>query len=174
VKAAERDAKARERVIQFPTGPVVDLGAPKPPPAATLRFVDLRVEGSLADGSTRFFAGKDGEWGKFGKARDLLGVTVLVNPDRRGVTWAPLVGASVVLRFKPDFVAIDAYTRGDGTTIPLPVRVVQVPTIFGLFLHCPILPDQEFRIEVAAKGLASALVCVILHTLEADVEEKKA
>jgi hypothetical protein len=142
----------------------VDLGAPRP---TIVTPVDLLTRGVLKDGVNYFFAGEGPDpWGKFGKDRDILGVTVLA--AGKGGGWIPLPMAHVVLRVKPNLPMLDQYTRSDGSTLPLPFLAVPNPTPLGQFLHAPIKAGAEWRLEVEAPGFTTAKVHVILHTNQAD------
>jgi hypothetical protein len=156
VKAAERDAKRREREnIQFPTGPVHEIGRLKTFYSAQ----DLVEQGVLGEGVTRFFVDhvEGAEWGSFGNNRDVLGLTVLAAGDEDGDVWLPIVGARVVLRVQPDTVALDLCTRGDGATVQLPP------------MGCALPAGTKLRVEVEAPGYAGATARVVIHGVQENV-----
>lgn len=130
---------------------------------------DLVAEDEMApEGTTKFFtsAKKQGEWGSFSKDRDILAVTMLSQASPN--TWAPVVGARIVVTVAPSFVVLDGSTRGDGSTIALPARVFPIETALGQLLHCPIQKGADFRVEVQAPGYEGSLVRLVLHTMRAD------
>jgi hypothetical protein len=146
-------------------------------PIARIFSEDLVVDDELsAEGSARFFTStkKGGEWGSFSKDRDILAITVLAPKDRdESPILEPVVGARAIVRLRlpnkeEGMVVLDACTRGDGTTIPLPSRVFPRQTPLGQLLHCPISKGDDFRVEIHAPGWEGTRVRVVLHTLRAD------
>lgn len=134
----------------IPSGPVHEIGATKTFFSAT----DMLDYGTL-NGVTRFFVfKKDGsEWGSYSHNRDVLGVTVLAAGVEEE-TWIPVVGAHVVLRAKPDIVALDLYTRGDGATVQLPP------------MGCALPSGTLFRVEVEATAYNGVLARIVLHGVQ--------
>lgn len=160
--------------IVDPFAQAVILGGDDDKPKAIARVSadDVIEHGVLAyEGPTFFFVGKGKEWGSFSKSRDVLAISVLRDSsnDGSGSSWAPIVGARVVLRFKPNFDVLDLCTRGDGSTIGLPARVFPMDTPLGRMLHCPVMKGDEFRLELEAPGFEPRPVRVVLHTMRADV-----